>query len=106
MLFVGAILLAVFVVPAPWGLVVVGFAAIIEIAETFVWIRISRRWRIRAGAETLIGSRAEVVSPCRPRGQVRVEGELWRARCDQGADAGDTVRVVGREGLTLLVDPE
>ncbi|HEY3070543.1 MAG TPA: NfeD family protein [Gaiellaceae bacterium] len=106
MLFVGAILLAVFILPPPWGLVLVGVAAIVEIAETFVWIRISRRWRIRAGAETLIGARAQVVSPCRPRGQVRVEGELWRARCDQGADAGDTVRVVGREGLTLLVDPE
>jgi membrane-bound serine protease (ClpP class) len=106
MLFVGAILLAVFILPPPWGLVLVGVAAIVEIAETFVWIRISRRWRIRAGAETLIGARAQVVSPCRPRGQVRVEGELWRARCEQGADPGDTVRVVGREGLTLLVDPE
>ena len=106
MLFVGAILLAVFVLPPPWGLVVVGFAAVVEIAETFLWIRLSRRWRIRAGAETLIGARAEVVSPCRPRGQVRVEGELWRASCESGADPGETVRVVGRDGLTLLVEPE
>jgi membrane-bound serine protease (ClpP class) len=106
MLFVGAILLAVFILPPPWGLVVVGVAAIVEIAETFVWIRISRRWRIRAGAETLIGASAQVVSPCRPGGQVRVAGELWRARCEHGADPGDTVRVVGREGLTLLVEPE
>jgi membrane-bound serine protease (ClpP class) len=106
MLFVGAILLAVFVLPAPWGLAVVGFAAVIEIAETFFWIRLSRRRRIRAGAETLIGDRAEVVSPCRPRGQVRVQGELWRARCEAGADAGETVRIIGREGLTLLVEPE
>ena len=81
MLFVGAILLAVFVLPPPWGLVVVGFAAVVEIAETFLWIRLSRRWRIRAG-------------------------ELWRARCESGADPGVTVRVVGRDGLTLLVEPE
>jgi membrane-bound serine protease (ClpP class) len=106
MLFVGAILLAVFILPAPCGLVVVGCAAVFEIAETFVWIRISRHWRIRAGAETLIGARAAVVSPCRPHGQVRVEGELWRARCERGADPGETVRIVGREGLTLLVEPE
>jgi membrane-bound serine protease (ClpP class) len=106
MLFVGAILLLLFVLPPPWGLVVVGAAAVVEIAETFFWIRLSRRWRIRAGAETLIGASAEVVAPCRPRGQVRVEGELWRARCEAGADAGQTVRIVGREGLTLLVEPE
>lgn len=106
MLFVGAILLLLFVLPAPWGLVVVGSAAVVEIAETFFWIRLSRRWRIRAGAETLIGARALVIDPCRPRGHVRVEGELWRARCEAGADAGQTVRVVARDGLTLLVEPE
>ena len=106
MLFVGAVLLAVFVLPAPWGLVLVGGAAVVEIAETFFWIHLSRRWRVRAGAETLIGARAEVVSPCRPLGQVRVEGELWRARCRAGAEAGETVRVLGRDGLTLLVEPD
>lgn len=106
MLFVGAILLALFVLPAPWGLVLVGVAAVVEIAETFFWIHLSRRWRVRAGAETLIGARGEVASPCRPLGQIRVAGELWRARCEDGAEAGERVRVVGREGLTLLVEPE
>lgn len=106
MLFVGAILLALFVVPAPWGLVLVAATAVVEVAETYFWIRLSRRRRIQAGAETLIGARAVVASSCRPAGQVRVQGELWRARCEAGADLGETVRVVGREGLTLLVEPE
>jgi membrane-bound serine protease (ClpP class) len=105
-LFVGAILLALFLLPSPWGLVIVGCAAVVEIAETFFWLRISRRWRVRAGAETLIGASADVVSTCRPRGHVRVEGELWRASCEQGADPGHRVRIVGRDGLTLLVEPE
>jgi membrane-bound serine protease (ClpP class) len=104
--FVGAILLALFLLPAPWGLVLVSVAAVVEIAETFFWIRISRRWRVRAGAETLIGARAEVAAPCRPLGQVRVAGELWRARCERGAAVGETVRIVARDGLTLLVEPE
>ena len=106
MLFVGAILLAAFVVPAPWGLALVSVAAVVEVAETFFWIRLSRRWRVRAGAETLIGARAAVVADCRPLGQVRVAGELWRARCERGARVGETVRVVARDGLTLLVEPE
>lgn len=106
MLFVGAILLALLVLPEPWGLVFVGAAAVVEIAETFFWIRISRRWRVRAGAETLIGERAVVAASCRPLGQVRVAGELWRARCEAGVEAGAAVRIVAREGLTLLVEPE
>jgi membrane-bound serine protease (ClpP class) len=105
-LFVGAVLLALFVVPPPWGLVLVAASAVVEVAETYFWIRFSRRRRIQAGAETLIGARAVVASPCRPAGQVRVQGELWRARCEAGAEAGETVRIVGREGLTLLVEPE
>jgi membrane-bound serine protease (ClpP class) len=106
LLFVGAILLALFVVPAPWGIALVSGAAVVEIGETFFWIHLSRRGRLRAGAETLIGERAEVVSACRPVGQVRVGGELWSARCEAGADTGAAVRIVGRDGLTLLVEPE
>ena len=106
MLLIGAILLAVFVVPAPWGVVLVAAAAVIEIGETFVWVWYSKRRRIQAGAETLIGARAEVVTACRPVGQVRLARELWRARAEAGAEVGETVRVVGRDGLTLLVEPE
>jgi membrane protein implicated in regulation of membrane protease activity len=105
-LFVGAILLAIFVIPAPWGLVLVGVAAVLEIGESFLWIRYSQRRRIQAGAETLLGARAQVVTACAPLGQVRVQGELWSARCEAGAEPGSTVRVVGRDGLTLLVEPE
>ena len=106
MLFVIAVILAVFVVPSPWGLVLVGVAAVIEIGETFFWIWLSQRRRVKMGAETLLGARANVVTPSRPDGQVRIQGELWRARCEEGADPGETVRVVERSGLTLLVERE
>jgi membrane-bound serine protease (ClpP class) len=105
MLFLVAVVLAVFLVPSPWGLVLVGIAGIVEIGESYIWMRLSRRHRIKVGAETLIGAVAEVATPCRPEGQVRVQGELWRARCEEGADPGERVRVVSREGLTLLVEP-
>ena len=106
MLFVGAVLLAIFVVPKPWGLVLVAAAAVVEVGESFFWVHLSRRRRIQMGAETLIGASAEVVTECRPLGQVRVQGELWGARCELGASPGETVRIVGRDSLTLLVEPE
>jgi membrane protein implicated in regulation of membrane protease activity len=40
---------------------------------------------------------------CRPVGQVFVAGELWRARCEEGADAGESVRVAAVNDLTLDV---
>jgi len=106
MLFVVAVILAFLVIPAPWGLVLVVAAGIVEIGESYVWMRISRRHKIKAGAETLIGSVAEVATPCRPDGQVRIQGELWGARCEAGADPGERVRVVSRDGLTLRVEPQ
>jgi membrane-bound serine protease (ClpP class) len=101
---VAAILLALFVVPSPWGLVLVAGAAVVEVAETGFWIWLSKRRRPQVGAEALIGATAEVVSPCRPLGRVRVQGELWRARCEDGADEGDTVRIRALDGLTLTVE--
>jgi membrane-bound ClpP family serine protease len=104
MLLVGALLLALFVLPTPWSVVLVVAAAAVEVAETAFWIRYSRRRRARVGPEALIGARGEAVTDCRPEGQVRLSGELWQARCDAGVEAGASVRVVAREGLTLVVE--
>ena len=104
MILIGAILLAIYVLPAPWGVVVVIGAAIVEAAETAFWFWLSKRRRVQMGAETLIGASAVVASACRPNGQVRVQGELWSASCAEGADPGDVVRVVARDGLVLTVE--
>jgi membrane protein implicated in regulation of membrane protease activity len=48
----------------------------------------------------------EVREACRPVGQVFVNGELWRARCEDGADPGTRVKVVAVDGLMLDVRPE
>ncbi|MDQ5820661.1 MAG: hypothetical protein M3540_04390 [Actinomycetota bacterium] len=103
MALVGAILLAIFVLPPPWRLPVVLAGGGIEVAEAIFWIWLSKRRRPSVGVETLVGARAVVVTPCRPLGQVRVQGELWQARCDEGADPGDDVMVDAVDGLTLVV---
>jgi membrane protein implicated in regulation of membrane protease activity len=104
MILLGGILLAIFVVPAPWSIPLVLAAAVVEVAETGFWLWYTRRGRVQMGPETLVGGVGLVVTPCLPEGQVRIEGELWSARCDAGADAGEEVRVVALEGLTLLVE--
>jgi membrane-bound serine protease (ClpP class) len=106
MILVGAILLAVFVLEPPYGVLVVALGALVEVGETLFWVWLSRRRRVQVGAETLIGASATVVRDCRPLGLVRLHGELWQAHCAAGAGKGATVRVAGREGLTLLVEPE
>jgi membrane-bound serine protease (ClpP class) len=104
MLLLGAILLAVFVLPDQWRVPVVLVAAVIEVAETLFWLWYSKRRRVQMGPETLVGSVGRVVTPCVPLGQIRIQGELWRARCAGGAAAGEEVRVVALDGLTLEVE--
>ncbi len=106
MIFVTALLIGIFLLDPPWSLVVIAVGGIIEVAESLMWLWYSKRGRVKAGAETLIGATASVVAPCTPNGQVKIAGEIWHARCEPGADVGDVVRVTSRDGLTLLVEPE
>lgn len=103
MLFVVAVLLAVFWLPETLGWVVVGIAAVLEIGESFFWYRWSRRRQAHTGGEAMIGRKATAMTPCRPRGQVKLDGEIWQAICPEGADPGETVTVESLEGLTLTV---
>ena len=104
MLLILAILAAVLWLPTAWGIVVVAAAAVIEVAEVAFWLWFSKRRKAVTGAEALPGARGVVAVACRPEGQVRVHGELWRARCEEGADVGEEVVVERLEdGLTLIV---
>jgi membrane-bound serine protease (ClpP class) len=104
-LLVGAIALALFVLPPGWGIAAVTLAAVIEVAEVGFWIRFLRRYRIATGKEALIGAPAEVIEACDPRGRVRLRGEIWHAECSTRAEVGEMVTVVGLHGLTLRVEP-
>ena len=99
-----AILLAVLVLPAPWNVAAVAIGAAWEVTTALGGLWWSQKHAARVRAETLVGREVEVRTACRPLGQVRVKGEIWPARCDEGAAAGETVRVVGIDGLTLIVE--
>jgi membrane protein implicated in regulation of membrane protease activity len=104
-LFLIALLLAIFVLPSPWGLVAVAVAGVLDIAETGVFMWWSKRRKTSVGVETLVGKRGVAVGDLWPEGQIKLDGEIWRARCSGGCDAGTDVVVRSVEGLTLVVDP-
>jgi len=103
-LLIVAFVLLIFL-PSPWRFVGFGVALLLFLGELGFWNRTVRHRRSAVGAETLIGREAVVSSACRPYGQVRLNGEIWAAHCEAGADEGDPVRVVGRRRLTLDVEP-
>ena len=104
MVLILAIILALFL-PSPANVVVLVLGAIGEVGEIIWGRRLARRWRPKTGPEAMIGETATVVEPCRPNGTVRVRSELWEARCDEGADPGEKVRIASINGLTLTVVP-
>jgi membrane-bound serine protease (ClpP class) len=108
-----ALILALFLLPSPWGVIVVVAAAIFDLIETGVFLWWSRRRRRRGpaavGVQELIGRTGVTLSRLEPGsvapGQVRVNGEIWGARSSGPVDPGESVRVVAVDGLTLDVVP-
>ena len=104
LLITGLVLL--FVLPSPWGLVALLVGLLLWLGEVYAIWRLVRHRQVQAGAETLVGRTATVIAPCKPLGQVRLSGEseIWRARCAKGAERGETVKVIGINELTLIVE--
>ena len=103
LIFVAIALL--FVLPSPWNWVAFFLLIPLWVGELFGWNQTVKHRKRAVGAETMIGREAVVATPCEPVGQVRLDGEIWEARCAQGAAEGQRVRVIGRDRLTLIVEP-
>ena len=59
-----------------------------------------------AGMDALVGEVGVALGPLEPHGEVRVAHERWSAEAARGTiPAGTPVRVVGRRGLKLIVEP-
>jgi membrane protein implicated in regulation of membrane protease activity len=100
-----ALVLAIFVLPSPWGVVAVVVAGVIDVTEVVVGLWWSKRRRAAVGGEMLVGATGVAMGDLWPEGQVKVNGEIWRARCQGGCDAGTSVVVRSMNGLTLEVEP-
>ena len=105
MLFLIALLLAIFLLPSPWGFVVVACALVVDVLEVSVGLWYSKRRRATVGTDALVGVTGVAIDDLFPEGQVKVNGEIWRARCEAGCDAGAAVVIRAVNGLTLEVEP-
>jgi membrane-bound serine protease (ClpP class) len=59
-----------------------------------------------SGSEELIGAAGEIVEHAEGEWWARVHSELWRVRSGSALRRHQRVRVTGRDGLTLIVEPE
>jgi membrane-bound serine protease (ClpP class) len=64
----------------------------------------ARRRPVVTGTAALEGLPGQILGWAGDQGEVMVQGERWRARCPDALSPGQSVRVVGRQGLTLLVE--
>jgi len=72
----------------------------------FVWRAYD--WDRPEGANSMVGARGIAKERLAPSGYVQVRGELWKAELIEGSPPikeGESVRVAGIRGLTLLVQP-
>jgi membrane-bound serine protease (ClpP class) len=101
-------------VAAPLVLLMALITAAFMVLVLFTVVRVRRRSLAYAGAygaggSPIVpsGSAATVKTSLAPVGVVYAAGEEWSARSGTGAEipTGQQVRVVGQEGLTLIVEP-
>jgi membrane-bound serine protease (ClpP class) len=64
-----------------------------------------RRRAITTGAEGMLGLNGRALTGVAPEGRVEVQGELWQARARMKIAAGERIRVIGMDGLTLEIEP-
>ena len=66
----------------------------------------ARRRPIVSGGEALLAERAEAIESFDSKGVVRIHGELWNATSRTPVRQGQRLRILSRDGLTLVVEPE
>ena len=100
-LVIGTVLSFIFLEP-PWRYLVLIPLALWEAFEIWLFLR----WRgVRSitGVEAIAGTYGRVTRTCAPDGQVHLNGQLWTAHCEEGAEVGEEIVVTAVEGLTLIV---
>jgi membrane-bound serine protease (ClpP class) len=81
---------------------VIGVLALVEVGEIALWLTLRNR-RATMGAEALVGTPGRAISNLDPEGQVRVKGQIWKARSDERVAQGEDVVVLSFDGLRLEV---
>lgn len=88
-----------------WGVIA---GVVVAVASFMIFVARAvikaQRQKSVTGAEGLIGTVGETITPLEPRGEILLEGERWRAESLEGPiPPGERVRVARREGLKVFV---
>jgi membrane-bound ClpP family serine protease len=89
---------------AVWGLIIALVAWIL--VSIFFYINGTRALRTKeyAGLSSMVGLTGKADGSLAPEGMVKIKGELWAARVEQGiVESGESVIIIGEDGLKLLV---
>lgn len=105
MILIITLILALLFLPTPWNVLAIALAAVWEVCFAVVGIRWSKRRKSQVGVQTLVGKLGEASTALAPRGQVKINGEIWEAHASKTIRAGDSVRVTRVDGLSLEVEP-
>ena len=94
-----------------YGVLFVVIAAVAAAVGGIVWYRHMAPTHppIATVLTSLQGEVGVVVAPVVPntlKGKVRVKSEVWSARADQPIAVGTRVRVIGGEGVSIVVQPD
>ena len=103
---------SIFMFPRTEGQSIVNpFVAIIAsvLVAGFLWIAVRKSveaTHIKPSHDLtgLVGQVGEARTKVKEEGSVLVAGELWSARSETPIPAGSSIRVLGREGFTLIVE--
>ncbi len=87
--------------------------AVLSIVFTLVYWKKFRRFNeatesplLNSRAQQLLGSRAPlVVAVSNGLGKVQIADALWAVNCAQDLPVGAIVKIIGADGMTLLVEP-
>lgn len=90
-------------VPALAAVAVASLGAVLFTARLAIK---SRHRKVVSGREELIGANARVMDWNAQAGHVHLHGERWQASGGGPFRKGQTVRVVGMDGLCLIIEPE
>ncbi|HLA06871.1 MAG TPA: NfeD family protein [Anaerolineales bacterium] len=75
----------------------------------FLWIAVRKSVEAASARpihdlEVLVGQIGEAKTDVHEEGSVQVGGELWSARSENSIQAGSSIRVIRRDGFTLIVE--
>lgn len=81
------------------------FELIEHVVFPLFWLIKNRKRRSQYGVEGMIGETVEIRKWDKTRGQVFINGELWRAECEMPLSVGNNAAIESIEGLTLKLKP-